>query len=97
MGLTERALKHVAALSSGALGGGSRLGVGVLREPLTTAGPQCVELGERIAVGGVLTPRVIGDAAGEYDEQALKRVWHCLARFGLAGWTDGAEDSGRSG
>jgi hypothetical protein len=42
-------------------------------------------LGERIAVGGVLTPRMIGDVAGEYDEQELKRVWHCLARFGLAG------------
>ena len=76
---------------------GFRLAVGVLREHADYRGPQYVELGERIAVDGVLTPRVIGDAAGEYDVQELKRVWHCLARFGLAGWTHGAEDSGRSG
>lgn len=32
----------------------------------------------------VLTPDVIGDAArtGEHDPQALKRVWHLLARYG---------------
>ena len=76
---------------------GFRLAVDVLREHADYRGPQYVELGERIAVDGVLTPRVIGDAAGEYDVQELKRVWHCLARFGLAGWTHGAEDSGRSG
>ena len=31
-----------------------------------------------------LTPDVIGDAAraGRHDPQSLKRVWHCLARFG---------------
>ena len=76
---------------------GFRLTVDALREHADYRGPQYVELGERIAVGGVLTPRVIGDAAGVYDEQALKRVWHCVARFGLAGWAHGAEDSGRSG
>ncbi|MEU7607284.1 DUF3626 domain-containing protein [Streptomyces sp. NPDC041003] len=37
-----------------------------------------------IAVSGRLTPRILGEAArgGRYDEQALKRVWHYLARFG---------------
>ncbi|MFE2020244.1 DUF3626 domain-containing protein [Streptomyces sp. NPDC059499] len=32
----------------------------------------------------VLDPRVIGDAArsGLHDGQDLKKVWHCLARFG---------------
>ena len=34
--------------------------------------------------GGALTARLIGDAsrAGRHDEQALKRVWHYVARFG---------------
>lgn len=47
-------------------------------------GPHVVEAAARIAVDGVLTPRVIGDAAraGHEDEQVLKRVWHCTARFG---------------
>ncbi|WP_201265277.1 DUF3626 domain-containing protein [Rhodococcus sp. P1Y] len=36
------------------------------------------------ALGPVLTPAIIGDAArtGSHDLQTLKRVWHCLARFG---------------
>lgn len=62
--------------------GGFRLTVDVLREHADYRGPQYVELGERIAVDGVLTPQVIGAAVGDYDEQDLKRVWHCLARFG---------------
>lgn len=37
-----------------------------------------------LARGGYLDPALIGDASrsGEYDEQALKRVWHYVARFG---------------
>ena len=37
-----------------------------------------------LARDGELTPRLIGDAsrAGRHDEQALKRVWHYVARFG---------------
>ncbi|MDH6108809.1 hypothetical protein P3T36_002270 [Kitasatospora sp. MAP12-15] len=47
-------------------------------------GPQYVELGAEIAVAGLIDPRIIGDAArtGRYDQQALKKVWHYLARFG---------------
>jgi hypothetical protein len=47
-------------------------------------GPEFVELAREIAPGGLLTPRVIGEAAasGRHDPQALKRVWHYLARFG---------------
>lgn len=43
-----------------------------------------VELGAAIAVRGVVTARDIGDASreGRGDEQALKRVWHLVARFG---------------
>jgi hypothetical protein len=64
---------------------GFRLSVDGLRRHPEYRGARYVELGERIAVGGVLTPRMIGDVAGEYGEQELKPVWHCLARFGLAG------------
>lgn len=47
-------------------------------------GAEFVALGKAIAVDGMLDPRIIGVAAatGEHDPQALKRVWHCLARFG---------------
>ncbi|MFG1624553.1 DUF3626 domain-containing protein [Kribbella sp. NPDC049227] len=64
---------------------GFRLTVDELRRHPEYRGPQYVELGARIAVDGVLTPRVIDDAAGQYDAQDLKRVWHYLARFGLRG------------
>ena len=47
-------------------------------------GAEVVEVGREIAEAGVLDARIIGDAvrAGAYDPQALKRVWHCVARFG---------------
>lgn len=47
-------------------------------------GEEFVVLGAGIAEDGVLDPRIIGDAArtGRHDLQSLKRVWHCLARFG---------------
>ena len=37
-----------------------------------------------LARNGHLDPGLIGDASrtGRYDEQALKRVWHYVARFG---------------
>ncbi|MDX3128937.1 DUF3626 domain-containing protein [Streptomyces europaeiscabiei] len=49
-------------------------------------GHEYVDLGAKIAVDGYLTPRIIGDAArtGLHDQQALKKVWHCLARFGTS-------------
>lgn len=47
-------------------------------------GSEFVSLGLSLARGGRLDARIIGDAAraGRYDEQALKRVWHYVARFG---------------
>jgi hypothetical protein len=47
-------------------------------------GPEFIDLAREIAPEGLLTPRVIGDAAATaaHDPQALKRVWHYLARFG---------------
>ncbi|MFH7596837.1 DUF3626 domain-containing protein [Streptomyces racemochromogenes] len=63
---------------------GFRLTVEELRRHPGYRGPEFVELGARIAVGGRLDPGVVGAAAaaGGHDPQALKKVWHCLARFG---------------
>ncbi|WP_030158821.1 DUF3626 domain-containing protein [Streptomyces sp. NRRL S-244] len=63
---------------------GFRLTVDELRLRPGYRGQEYVELGTRIAVDGVLDPRILGDAAraGDHDPQAIKRVWHCLARFG---------------
>jgi hypothetical protein len=43
-----------------------------------------VDLGVSLARNGRLDPRILGDASrtGQHDEQALKRVWHYVARFG---------------
>lgn len=63
---------------------GYRLSVRELRRHADYRGPECVELGARIAEDGRLDPRIIGDAArtGRHELQDLKKVWHCLARFG---------------
>jgi Protein of unknown function (DUF3626) len=63
---------------------GFRLSVTELRRHPDYRGLQYVDLGSRLAVDGHLTPRIIGDAArtGRYDPQALKRVWHYVARYG---------------
>jgi hypothetical protein len=47
-------------------------------------GAEFVTLGLALACGDRLDARIIGDAArtGRYDPQALKRVWHYVARFG---------------
>ncbi|MFE1415232.1 DUF3626 domain-containing protein [Streptomyces sp. NPDC058746] len=63
---------------------GFRLGVEELRRHPDYRGPEYVELGSRIAVDGMLDPGIVGDAAraGLHDPQAVKKVWHYLARFG---------------
>lgn len=63
---------------------GYRLTVTELRRHADYRGPRYADLGARIAERGLLSPRVIGDAArtGRYDLQDLKMVWHTLARFG---------------
>jgi hypothetical protein len=63
---------------------GFRLGVEELRGHADYRGQEYVDLGAALAVDGHLDPRAVGDAArtGRHDPQALKRVWHCLARFG---------------
>jgi hypothetical protein len=64
--------------------GGFRLRVEHLVLHPEYRGHEYVELGRSLAAGGVLTPITIGDAArtGCYESQALKRVWHYIARFG---------------
>ncbi|MBP2580211.1 hypothetical protein J3A78_000689 [Streptomyces sp. PvR006] len=64
--------------------GGFRLSVDELRRHPWFRGREYVELGARIAVDGRLDPRIVQEAAGSgrYDPQDVKKVWHCLARFG---------------
>ncbi|MBY4898604.1 DUF3626 domain-containing protein [Cupriavidus sp. AU9028] len=66
---------------------GFRLGVEELRRHPDYRGDAIVQLGLALARGGVLTPDCIGAAArdGRHDPQDLKKVWHYLARFGVAG------------
>jgi hypothetical protein len=63
---------------------GFRLSVDALCRHPDYRGPEIVALGLSLAVDGWLTAAVVGDAArsGQHDPQALKKVWHCLARFG---------------
>lgn len=63
---------------------GFRLRVEELCRHPAYRGQEYVDLGAQIAVAGVLDPRIVGDAAraDHYDPQAVKKVWHYLARFG---------------
>ncbi|WP_163509130.1 DUF3626 domain-containing protein [Fodinicola acaciae] len=63
---------------------GFRLTVDELRSHPDYRGPEIVALGAKIAVDGVLDPRIIGAAlhTGRYDPQQIKKVWHYVARFG---------------
>lgn len=63
---------------------GFRLEVEVLMQQPGYRGPDIAALGAQIARHGVLTPATISDAvaSGQHDPQALKKVWHCVARFG---------------
>ncbi|MCU7729115.1 DUF3626 domain-containing protein [Actinoplanes sp. KI2] len=47
-------------------------------------GSEFVDLGVSLAHAGRLDARILGDASrtGQFDEQAVKRVWHYVARFG---------------
>ncbi|MFJ6573822.1 DUF3626 domain-containing protein [Streptomyces sp. NPDC091292] len=71
---------------------GFRLTVEELGRHPSYRGQEYVDLGAGIAVGGRLDPRIIGDASrtGRHDPQALKKVWHCLARFGSPLFAQGA-------
>ena len=76
---------------------GFRLTTELLRRHPDFRGPEYVDLGVEIARDGVLDPRIIGDASrtGRHDPQDLKKVWHCLARFGSPSFrADGAPGDG---
>ncbi|MBR7833346.1 DUF3626 domain-containing protein [Actinospica durhamensis] len=66
--------------------GGFRLEVAELQRHPDFRGPEIVALGRHIAVDSVLDPAIIGAAVatGQYDPQALKRIWHHVGRFGAA-------------
>ena len=63
---------------------GYELNVSDLEKHPEYRGPEFVVLGKEISEDGILNPRILGNAAAskKYDEQALKRVWHYIARFG---------------
>ncbi len=63
---------------------GFRLSIAELQRHPDYRGGEFVALGVALARDAYLDARIIGDAArtGRYDEQALKRVWHYVARFG---------------
>ncbi|WP_432178269.1 DUF3626 domain-containing protein [Streptomyces sp. NBC_00063] len=79
--------------------GGFRLGVDELRRHPGYRGQEYVDLATRIAVDGVLDPRIIGDAAraDRHDPQSVKKVWHYLARFGAPARRARARRRGRAG
>jgi Protein of unknown function (DUF3626) len=64
--------------------GGFRVTADDLRRNADYRAPEFAQLGVSLARDGYLDPAMIGDASrtGRYDEQALKRVWHYVARFG---------------
>lgn len=64
--------------------GGFTLAAAQLHRHRGYRGQEFASLGVSLARDGRLDARIIGDAArtGRYDEQALKRVWHYVARFG---------------
>ena len=63
---------------------GRRLPIGTLEEHPRFRGPPIVEVGRRVAHAGFLDAAIIDRAvrAGHEDPQDLKKVWHCVARFG---------------
>jgi hypothetical protein len=64
--------------------GGFTLTTAELRRHPEYRGHEFVRLGVSLARDGRLDPGIVGQASrsGHHDEQALKRVWHYLARFG---------------
>ena len=63
---------------------GFRMPVSRIEDCEAYRGPEVAELAAAIARDSFVTPRAIGLAlkSGMADPQLLKRVWHCVARFG---------------
>jgi hypothetical protein len=69
---------------------GFTLSVDLLVQHPTYRGPEIAELGQALAQDGRLDARILGEASrrGGHDPQALKKVWHCIARFGKPALTE---------
>jgi hypothetical protein len=69
---------------------GFRMPVSRVEDCVTYRGLEFAELAASIAVDDYVTPREIGLAlkSRRADPQSLKRVWHCVAKFGspIAEW-----------
>lgn len=63
---------------------GFRMPVSLIEDCVAYRGPEVAEMAASIATDGYVKPREIGLAlqSGRADPQLLKRVWHCVARFG---------------
>jgi Protein of unknown function (DUF3626) len=63
---------------------GFRMPVNRIEDCVAYRGAEVAELAASIAVDGYVTPREIGLAlkSNRADPQSLKRVWHCVAKFG---------------
>ena len=70
---------------------GFRLTAERLQQHADYRGRRYADLGAELAVDGRLNPYILGLAAlsGRHDPQDLKKVWHCLARFGAPWRPDG--------
>lgn len=72
---------------------GYSVSVARLREHPAYRGSDVLAAAAAVAENGLLTPAIIGRARQRRlaDPQTLKRVWHCVARFGRAWPTGDAE------
>lgn len=64
--------------------GGFRVHVNTVAQHPDFRGPPTVDLARQVARDGWLDPAILGTARRDarHDPQDLKRLWHCLARFG---------------
>lgn len=65
---------------------GLRLALDVLQLHGDYRGEEVVEVGRTVAVDGFIDAGIIGHAvrAGVIDAQLLKKLWHCVVKFGVA-------------
>jgi len=58
------------------------LGIGQVLSRPGFRTPEAARLAAAIAADGILDARILGAAAAAHDPQAVKHVWHYIARFG---------------
>lgn len=63
---------------------GFELEVSKVEENAGYRGDSCVKLANQLARGGLLTPKILGDAVNSslWDSNDIKKLWHYVARFG---------------